>query len=92
MTIQTELANILTLINTYIIPLIVAIAILSFFWGIVKFIQASGAEGKGDAVKAMTNGIIGLVVMLSVWGIVNLVGNSFGINGQQTVSLPRIGQ
>jgi len=90
MTIQALLTNILNLINIYVIPLLVAVAIVVFFFGIVKFIFASGGEGKTSALKLIGNGILGLVVMLSIWGIVALVGSSLGISGQVNISLPQV--
>ncbi|MDE2213379.1 MAG: hypothetical protein KGJ34_02505 [Patescibacteria group bacterium] len=90
MNLTVLLTNILNLINGYIIPLLVAIAIIVFFWGIVRYIMGAGGEDKQSAVKLITSGIIGLVVMLSVWGIVALVSNTLGISGTQAVSLPQV--
>ncbi|HEX8994124.1 MAG TPA: hypothetical protein VF803_02630 [Candidatus Paceibacterota bacterium] len=89
-TIQGLIGYALMLINSYIIPLLVALAILYFFWGIVQYIKESSAEGKKDGLAIMGKGIIGLVVMLSVWGIVALIGNSLGISGSATVTLPSV--
>jgi len=90
MTIQVLLTHILNLINVYIIPLLVALAVLALFWGIVKYIWGSGAEGKADGVKIITAGVIGLVVMLSIWGIIAIVGNTLGINNVQNINTPTI--
>ena len=84
------IASILNLINVYIIPLLVALAVGWFFWGIVLYIKSAGGDDKHKALDVIGSGIIGLVVMLSVWGIVALVGTSFGISGQQTVVLPQV--
>ena len=91
MTFQTLFTNILNLINGYIIPLLIAIAILAFFWGIIKYIWgAGGGEAKAEAVKIITAGIIGLVVMLGVWGLVALVSNTLGIGGTTTIVHPTV--
>jgi len=90
MNIQTLLTNFLNLINGYLIPFLIACAIVAFFWGIVRYIFGASGEGHGDAIKLISAGIIGLVVMLAVWGIVALVTNSLGIGGTTTVSLPTV--
>ncbi len=56
------------------IPLLVGIALLIFFWGLVKFIFAQGSEtAKADGKKVMLWGLIALFVMVSVWGIVRFM-------------------
>lgn len=68
----------LGLINP-ILVLLVALSILVFFWGIVKFIFNSGDEGALEEGKNLMKwGLIGLFVMLSVMGIIAILGSSFG--------------
>lgn len=59
---------------TLLIPIVGAIALLVFFWGLAKFILHSDNE---DSVRegkwVMVSGIVGLFVMISIWGIVSLV-------------------
>ena len=62
------------------LPIVVAIALLAFFWGLVKFIFAQGnEESKADAKKIMLWGLIALFVMVSVWGVVRFIGSAIGI-------------
>ena len=62
------------------LPVVAAIALLAFFWGLVKFIFAQGnEEAKADAKKIMLWGLIALFVMVAVWGIVRFIGTSLGI-------------
>src|SRR3989338_11387836 len=59
------------------LPIVVGIALLVFFWGLVKFIFAQGSEeAKADAKKIMLWGLIALFVMVAVWGLVEFIGNS----------------
>ncbi len=67
------------LINTAIVPLLFAIAILVFVYGIVKFIGSEESAEKEDGKQFMMWGIIALAVMFSVWGIVKILGNTFGV-------------
>lgn len=62
-----------------IIPLIFAIALAVFLWGMVKFIQAADSAEKEEGKQFMLWGVIALAVMLSVWGLVSILNNTFGI-------------
>lgn len=70
------------LINTVIVPTIFAFAFLFFVWGMVKyfFINNNGDEAKiSEGRKFALWGIIGMVMLFSVWGFVNLVLSTLGI-------------
>jgi heme/copper-type cytochrome/quinol oxidase subunit 2 len=63
-----------------VIPLIIAIAVVVFLVGVVKYITAGGDEEKRkEARNVMIYGIIGLFVMVAVWGLVNLLVNTFNL-------------
>ncbi len=74
--------NVLTFINNILVPTIFALAFLVFIWGVFKtFIMGGHDEEKQSEGKSlMIYAIIGFVVMVSVWGIVNLVAGGFGLN------------
>ena len=82
--------SILGVINTLVnqlIPLAMALALLAFFWGLVKYIWSSGnEEGKADGKNIMIAGIVGLFVMVSIWGLVGIIAQTFGVRtgGSQT--------
>jgi len=65
------------LINTAI-PLVLALAVLYFFWGLAQYILAAD-EKKEEGRSIMIYGIIALFVMVSVWGLIGLLQNTFGI-------------
>lgn len=72
-----------------LIPLVIAIGLLFFIWGIVQFILASGNEEAKDAGKRrMVWGIITLFVIVSVWGLVGLLNQLTGIEQGMEVILP----
>ena len=86
-----ELAEkILYLINNVFVPLIFAIAFLVFIYGVARaYILSTGDQDeiqKGH--QLILWGIIGFVVMLSLWGLVNVVATSFGLTGFGAPSLP----
>jgi len=69
------------IIKTSVIPLIFAVAIVMFIWGVVQFVINTDDEAKKTKGRQfMIWGIIALTVMVSVWGLVSILGNTFGIN------------
>ena len=62
-----------------IIPLIFAIALVVFLWGVFKFMSASDVKSKQEGQKVIWWGILGLFVMVSVWGIIKILGTTLGI-------------
>ncbi len=67
-----------------LVVLIVALALVLFMWGVVKYIHAQGdAEGRKEARKYIVFGIVSLFVMLSVWGLVNILVQTFGTSETQ---------
>lgn len=70
------------ILNTFVVPLIFALTIVVFVWGVVNFfIINAGEEAKREQGKLfMLWGILALAVMLSVWGLVAVLGGTFGID------------
>jgi hypothetical protein len=62
-----------------IIPILFAIALLGFFYGLVMYIFGK-EDNKDQAKKTMIWGVVALFVMASVWGLVTFIGNAVGIN------------
>ena len=86
---------IIDLINRYVIPLIIGLAVVYFLWGVLKYVTAGGAEEeKGKGRDMMIYGIIALFVMVSVWGLVGVLKGTFNLSegtptGTQIPSIPR---
>lgn len=80
-----ELRNLQDVIKMFIelgakiIPFLATLAFLVFIWGVAKFIKASG---DGKEVKESKNlliwGVIGLFIMVSIWGIIAWLQREFG--------------
>ena len=78
--IQNLFVYITCIINSSVIPLIFALALAMFVWGVVQFVINSDEEVKKEKGRQfMIWGIIGLTVMVGVWGLVGILGNTFGI-------------
>lgn len=74
-------------INAYIIPGIFALALVYFLWGVYQYVQNPG-KGLGDLKDKVLWGVIGLACMVSVWGLVRLVTNTFTLQGVDTPIKP----
>lgn len=62
------------------IPIAIAIGLLVFIWGLVQYIMNSGDDtAKTDGKNKMIYGIVALFVMVSVWGIVAVLGQIFNV-------------
>ena len=63
------------------IALLTAVAFLVFIWGCVEyFINSANDTGRQEGVKHITFGIIGLVIMISAFAILNIVANTAGLD------------
>src|SRR3989338_10536882 len=69
--------------------ILVALAVVFFLYGILKYITAGDDEEKRGKMKnVMIYGIIGLFVMISFWGIVNILINTFELDTYPYVDVP----
>ena len=76
------------IINNAIIPLIFALAVVMFVWGVVQYVINSDEEAKKEKGRQfMLWGLIALTVMVSVWGLVRILGTTFGI---ETNFIPQV--
>ena len=56
------------------------VATVVFLWGVIRFITAGGDEDKiREGRSLIIWGLIGLFVMVAVWGIVEILGQTLGI-------------
>ena len=74
-----ELAGFLICYINQIVPLLIGVALLIFFWGIVRYIASGGEDGKGKGRSLMLWGVIALFVMVSVFGILQILKGTFGV-------------
>lgn len=70
-------------------PIVIGLALLAFFWGLVKFIFASSDDDKKDGKSFMIGGIIALFVMVAIVGIIKFIASAFDV--QTGGSLPTPG-
>lgn len=71
--------GIIGVINGIIVPILFAVAFLFFLYGVIKYFFLN-SDSEADRTKGRNFvlwGVIGFAVILSVWGLVNLVLNTF---------------
>lgn len=72
-------------------PIVVALALIYFFWGLGMFIINSGDENKRkEGISIMIYGIIALFVMVSIWGIINVLQTTFNVQQGSDIRAPRV--
>lgn len=74
--------GIIGILNTVVIPFIGALAFFVFVWGILQYFFFNN---KGDVEKLKEGrefvvwGLLGLALLFSVWGLINIVLSTLGI-------------
>lgn len=66
-----------------------AAAVVAFFYGVARFIFSAGND-KEDGKKVMWWGIIGIFVMASVFGLVNILQDTFVDGNGDSVGAPTL--
>jgi len=74
-------SNSVIIINDYLTPFVLGLAFLVFIWGVFKFFVLGGSdeEKQKEGKSLMIYAIIGFVVIISFYGIVNLVLGGLGL-------------
>ena len=74
-----------------VVPIAITLALIYFIWQVIKYVIAPGEEEKADARKKMLYGVVGLFVIIAIWGLVNFVASYLGIDPTANpVVVPRI--
>ncbi len=72
-------------------PIVVGLALLAFFWGLVKYIFAAGEEdAKKEGIRLMIGGAIAIFVIVSIVGIVRFIGNALNVDQGGSLDVPRV--
>lgn len=65
-----------------LIPILITLAVVMFFWGLVKYIaNASDEAAKESGKTLMIWGLIAIFVMVALWAILGFVQEQLGIEG-----------
>ncbi|RJQ30733.1 hypothetical protein C4572_03630 [Candidatus Parcubacteria bacterium] len=74
-----------------IVIFLIALAVIFFLYGVLKYIKSGGDEDeRKKGGQLVLYGIIGLFVMVSFWGFVNILVYTFELDGSsQQIDIPR---
>jgi hypothetical protein len=69
-----------------LVGLAILAAILAFFWGLIKWLFTKSADEKASATRMMITGIVAIFIMVSIWGIIRLLQNTFGVTQNTSIT------
>ena len=75
-TVETVICRMGAILNT-IIPFLIVLGVLYFVWGVVSYVIGSDEESKKKGRDKIIYGIIGLAVIVGVWGLVGILNRTF---------------
>lgn len=70
--------------------LLLGVAVVLFFWYLIKYFITEAPDEKGSAVKRMGYSLAAIFVMVTLWGIIAFFGNAIGINPNVQVNAPQL--
>lgn len=74
------LANAYEVVVQPVIFLVFGIAFVVFIWGLVVFIKDKDSEeGRETGKRNIVWGIVGMLIMVSVFGIINIIAGTIGV-------------
>lgn len=72
-----------------IVPILIALGVVYFVWGVITYVVSADEEVKTKGRDKMIYGIIGLAVIIGLWGLVKILTNTFGVdNAGQNITYP----
>ncbi len=83
MTIEGILKNSSKLLGR-LAPFIITLTLLTFLWGMFQLVRSGSEQSRKEGIQIIVFGVIALFVMVSVWGLVNLLRRTTGLTGAST--------
>ena len=88
-TLQGLLCKIAELLGA-VLPVLIALGVVLFVWGVIQYVVGDDEEAKKKGRNRMIYGIIGLAVIIGLWGLVKIVTNTFGIENVENITFPTV--
>ncbi len=82
----------LNFVNGVLVPVLFAVIFVMFAFGVYKtwILGAKDASMKTEGGKIIMNSVIGAVVILSFWGLVNFISGGLGLTDTGVQNVPRV--
>ena len=74
----------------WIIPVVVVLGLVYFVWGVASYVIGNDEEAKKKGRDRMIYGIIGLAVIVALWGLVNILIGTFNLRGDERRTIPTV--
>ena len=68
----------------------IALGVVYVVWGVITYVVSGDEEAKSKGRDRMIYGIIGLAVIIALWGIVKILTNTFNVNNTGKITLPTV--
>ena len=79
-----------SILNTGI-QILIALAVVWIILNVVRYLIAGGdSETRKKGGLAILWGVVGLFVILSIWGLVSVLRNSFGTTDTSSTAIPQL--
>ncbi|HEY4714975.1 MAG TPA: hypothetical protein VIH31_00505 [Candidatus Paceibacterota bacterium] len=78
----TQITGILAIVQNILnilIPILITLGIVYFIYGVIGYVTAKDEEKRTEARGTMIYGIIGLFVIVSIWGLIKFLGTATGV-------------
>lgn len=81
-TFQVFLINLVDFLGNVFVPFLLGIAFLFFTINVIRFFVLGGSneEGKQKAKALATYSVLGIVIIVIFWGVINMLSSSIGLN------------
>jgi protein-S-isoprenylcysteine O-methyltransferase Ste14 len=79
------------IIGQSLVSLLFGMALAAFIWGVIRMVIAQGDQNKREEGKKwLVWGILGMFVIVGLWGIVGFLSSTFGIGLGGTANPPGV--
>ena len=76
---EAVICKISAILNT-LIPILIVLGVVYFIWGVISYMIGGDEEAKKIGRDKIIYGIIGLVVIVGMWGLVRIVTSTFSLD------------
>ncbi len=87
-----DIPAILTTVKDFfeqLIPFIVGLTLIFFMFGVFRLVRKGSEDDRKQGKQIIAFGIVALFVMVSVWGLVNVISESVDMKKDDTSRAPQ---
>jgi hypothetical protein len=65
---------------SFALPILVSVAVVWFVWQVIKYTISGEGDKRDEAKSGIIWGIVGLAVIVSIWGLVEFLTTTLGLD------------